>query len=128
MKKTRYWSSSKPHDQNVMVTKAADTVLPLDTNLQYFNRELSDLAFIERVLDESSNENHPLLERLRFLSISATVLDQFYTVRVARMRRKIDSGNNKPSVDGLTPAMQLEKINWIIPRSETIGFLTKTGL
>ena len=94
-----------------MVTKAADTVLPLDTNSHYFNRELSDLAFIERVLDESSNKNHPLLERLRFLSISATVLDQFYTVRVARMRRKIDSGNNKPSVDGLTPAMQFEKIN-----------------
>jgi len=111
LKKTRYWSSSNPHDNDIMVTKAADSALPLDTNQLYFNRELSDLAFIERVLEESSNENHPLLERLRFLSISATVLDQFYTVRVARMRRKIDSGNNKPSVDGLTPAMQFDKVN-----------------
>ena len=77
----------------------------------YFNRELSDLAFIERVLEESSNERHPLLERLRFLSISAMVLDKFYTVRVARLRHKINKGINRLSVDGLTPTMQLQKVN-----------------
>lgn len=94
-----------------MVINVADAALQLDPNQLYFNRELSDLAFIARVLEESSNEKHPLLERLRFLSISATVLDQFYTVRVARMQRKIDRGRNRPSVDGLTPVMQFQKVN-----------------
>ncbi len=94
-----------------MALNVADAVLPLDSKLLYFNRELSDLAFIERILEESYNKKHPLLERLRFLSVSATVLDQFYTVRVARMRRKIDKGITKASVDGLTPAMQYEKVN-----------------
>lgn len=94
-----------------MALNVAEADLSLDSKLLYFNRELSDLAFIERVLEESYNKKHPLLERLRFLSISATVLDQFYTVRVARMRRKIDKGITKASVDGLTPAMQYEKVN-----------------
>ena len=78
---------------------------------RYFNRDLSDLAFIERVLEESSNEQHPLLERLGFLSISASILDQFYTVRVARLRRKILKGNIRPGLDGLTPVMQLTRVN-----------------
>jgi polyphosphate kinase len=94
-----------------MVTEAANIVTIPESGSQFFNRELTDLAFIERVLEESTNEAHPLLERLKFLSISALVLDQFYTVRVARLRRKIYDGKNKPSVDSLTPASQLEKVN-----------------
>jgi len=74
---------------------------------RFINRELSDLAFIARILEESWNTNHPLLERLRFLSISAEVLDQFYTVRVAKMRRALLANPNSRTVDGLSPQEQL---------------------
>ena len=77
---------------------------------RYFNRELSWLLFNRRVVEEARNQSNPILERLRFIAIACSNLDEFYTVRVAGLRSMVSAGLTTKSADGLTPKQQLNRI------------------
>ena len=91
-----------------IVPEAAEQ--PASVARRYLNRELSWLAFDRRVLEEAQNPRHPLFERVRFLSITASNLDEFFMVRVAGLKQQVSAGITTPSPDGLTPIQQLAAI------------------
>ncbi|WP_081722305.1 polyphosphate kinase 1 [Geminisphaera colitermitum] len=80
----------------------------------YFNRELSWLAFNRRVLDQAFSEKHPLFERIKFLAIVSSNLDEFFEIRVAGLIQQVESGVTEPSFDGLGPKEQLRRIHSVV--------------
>lgn len=97
--------AGRPADESV--TSRVD----LNESKYYYNRELSWVLFDERVLDEARDRSNPLMERLKFLSITASNLDEFFMIRVASLKDMANAGYNKPDIAGMTPERQLEELS-----------------
>jgi len=94
--------------------KKPDPAISGHSKLPYFNRELSWLSFNRRVLDQAFREDTPLLERLKFLAIVSSNLDEFFEIRVAGLIQQVDSDVQERSIDGLGPREQLRRIHSVV--------------
>lgn len=105
-------SSAKRPKRSVKITAAVGRALAgsAGRSRQYFNRELSYLAFNRRVLEQAQSAANPLLERVKFLAIVSSNIDEFFEIRVAGLQQQQDSPGGEPSIDGLTPGEQLRQI------------------
>jgi polyphosphate kinase len=106
-----------PDDERVIIPKTVHrpvTPSAKPVKSAYFNRELSWLAFNRRVLEQALNERNPLLERVKFLAIVCSNLDEFFEIRVAGIIQQVDSGVTEPSVDGLGPKESLRRIHSVV--------------
>ena len=95
-------------------TKSVDKAIDLNDPKYYFNRELSWLEFNRRVLAEAMDERTPLLERLKFMAIFSSNLDEFFMVRIAALKKQVAAGVSKLSADGRTAQQQLEAITEVL--------------
>ena len=103
--------------ERVIVPRGSTPPIPIEaksSKAAYFNRELSWLAFNRRVLEQAQNERCPLLERVKFLAIVSSNLDEFFEIRVAGIIQQAESGVTESSVDGLHPREQLRRIHSVV--------------
>ena len=129
-------SSVIPFDSDSPSLPDAD-LADMDDPSLYLNRELTWLAFNRRVLAEAENERTPLLERVRFLSIFDSNLDEFFMKRIGGLKQQLGAGLTKLSVDGRTPEQQLEECRSVIIdaladrayiKAELFDLLRKSGI
>jgi len=107
---------AEPEEKVIVPRTRTRRVLPKQVREQaaYFSRELSWLAFNRRVLEQAQDERHPLLERVRFLAIVASNLDEFFQIRVAGLIQQVENGVSEPSPDGMPPREQLRRIHSVV--------------
>ena len=131
----KLWRKLRPSPKTKSTPQIPSPAKPdhtVKSDAQYLNREISDIQFIQRIVEEADNPGVPLFERVRFLAISVAVLDQFYTVRVAKLSRLVSRRVLVSSIDGLTPEQQLNAIevraDSLMKMQETIWQSQKTEL